>query len=360
MDYRDALLLASEDVGASGTKVIPIDITQPISRIEITFKTTKASQGMSAGSPANISKIELVSGSERLHSLTGYENQALAYYNRKGVVLDHGQHISTLSEVDVYVIDFGRYLWDEELALDPTKFDNLSLRITFDEDVSDTSATANAMEVWALIFDEKVISPMGFLSAIEHHDYTCGAENSYEPVKIPDDKPIRQLLVRAYKDGFEPWTTIDEARLDEGTLKRVPFDYTDLEMYYRRMKSVWNLIIQQIALVANTGTATFYVPMTDYYSGFLALGLGSTNELFHSSASSKGGKLVTDASANTNVLGLAFGYLPWHCYQFPLGLKDIIESWYNPQGKQPRLRLRAGSNGTGGTGQVILEELTRY
>ncbi|MBI2869392.1 MAG: hypothetical protein HYX96_06170 [Chloroflexi bacterium] len=360
MKYRSSLLLPAEDLGGAGTKTIDIDVDKPISRIEMTFKTTKASQGMSAPAPANIPKIELVDGSTILHSLTGYENQALAYYSRKGVVMDHGQHISTLSEVDIYTIDFGRWLWDQLLAFDPKRFSNPQLKVTWDEDVSDTSATVNALEVWAHIFDELKASPIGFLSAKEHHSYTCGAENSFEHIALPEDRPIRQLLVRAYRDGYEPWTTIDEARLDEGTLDRIPWEFTDLEMYYRRMKSHWPMITQQLAFIADTGALTFYVPMTDYYAGFAGAGLGATTELFHSNASSKGGKMVIDASANTNALAIVFGYLPWHSYQFPMGLKDEIEDWYDPAGKKPRLRLRAGSNGTNGTGQVVIEELFKY
>ncbi len=360
MKYRSALLLAAEDVGGSGTKVINIDVDQPISRIEITFKTTKASQGMSTGAPANIPKIELVDGSTALHSLSGYESQALAYYSRPGRVLDHGQHISTQSELDVYPIDFGRFLGDPALAFDPKRFRNPQLKITYDEDVSDTSATVNSLEVWADIFDEKVVSPMGFLSAIEEYNYTCGAADSYEEIKLPEDQKIRQMLVRAFYAGYEPWYNIDEARFDENGLKRIAFEYTDLEMYYRRMKSRWPMIVQQFSFIADTGTLTYYVAPTDYYSGFLGAGLAATTELFHSGASSRGGKLVIDASANTNALGVVFGYLPWHCYQFPFGDPADPEDWYDPSGKAPRLRLRASTGATNVTGQVVLEKLYKY
>ena len=231
MNYRTANLMAAEDVGPSGTKVVDINVSKPISQIDLTFKTTKASQGQSAGSPANISWIELVDGSKRLFSLTGYECQALAYYSRPGISCDHGQHISSLSEFDTYPILFGRHLWDKELAFDPTKFVNPQLRITYDEDVSDTSVTANEMEIFAHIFDELAISPVGFLSAIEHYDYTLGADNSFETIELPDDRPIRQILVRAHQAAYEPWYSIDEARFDEGTLDKVAWEFTNLENY---------------------------------------------------------------------------------------------------------------------------------
>jgi len=360
MKYREATLLASEDVGASGTKTINIDVDKPISRIEFTFKTTKASAGMSAGAPANITRIELVEGSNRLHSLTGYENQALAYYSRRVDSMDHGQHVNTLSEVDTYAIDFGRMLWDPELAFDPTRFKNPQLKIQFDEDVSDTSVTANALEVWAHVFDEEQISPMGFLSAIEWYDYTCGADNSFETIEIDDTKVIRQMLVRAYYAGYEPWYNIDEARLDENNLASVPFDYTDLEMYYRRMKSHWAKISQEVVLAPGSGGQTYYLPMTDYNAGIAGVGQGGTEELYMTAASARGGKFQLACSTGVNIAAIAYGYLPWHCYQFPFGIADKPETWYDPTGKKPRLRLRASSGATNATGQVILEQLRRY
>lgn len=360
MNYRQSQLLVAEDVGVSGTKVIDINVNKPISQIDITFKTTKASQGMSAGSPANISKIELVDGSKRLFSLSGYECQALAYYSRRDIVCDHGQHVSTLSEFDVYPILFGRWLWDKILAFDPKKFINPQLRITFNEAVSDTSVTANELEVWAHIFDELAISPIGFLSAIQHYNYTCGAADSYETIELPDDRLIRQVLVRAYQDSYEPWYQIDEARFDEGTLDKIAWEFTNLENYYRRMKSHWPLIQQQVVLNAPPASAKFYLPMTDYNAGLAGIGQGGFEEISLAVVSARGGMFDIVESVGINIVALAFGYLPWHCYQFPMGLKDVIEDWYDPKGKRPRLRLRASTAGVSGTGEVVLEELHRY
>lgn len=360
MNYRTANLLASEDVGASGTKVIDIDVSQPISQIDITFKTTKASQGQSAGSPANITRIELVDGSNRLVTLTGYEAQALAYYNRPGIVCDHGQHVSTLSEFDTYPLMFGRRLWDDQLAFDPARFVNPQLRITYDEDVSDTSVSANAMEIIAHIFDEKVISPVGFLSAIEHYDYTLGANNSFETIELPQDRPFRQILVRAFQEGYEPWYSIDEARFDEGTLNKIPWEYTDLEAFYRRMKSHWPLIVQQVITAPGTSGSNYYIPVTDYNVAASFIGMGGTTEAYYTNASARGGYMALTNSVAVNMAMIVAGYLPWHCYQFPMGLQDNIDDWYDPAGKKPRLRLRASTGATSSTGQVVLEELYRY
>lgn len=360
MKYRHSTILATEDVDEKGTKVISIDIAQPISWIDIKFKVTRASDGMSAGGPANILKIELVDGSLPLVSLTGYQCQALNYYNHPGFQIGHGQELNQNAEEEHYRLDFGRWDWDDVLALLPDKFTNLTLKISFDEDLSDTGVSVNEMEIWAAIFDEKVISPVGFLAAVEHHAFTCGSDNSYEPVKLPDDLVIRQILVRAYQDGYEPWVIIKEARFDEGGLARIPWEYTNLENYYRRMKSLWKPIIYRFQAKASTTGAVLYVPQTDYWAT-LILQTQSNNEVpYCSTTSLKGGKATLKADSDVAVFGIVEGYLPWHCYQFPMGDPKDIDDWYDPLGKKPRLRLRAGSQGTSGEGQVILEQFRRY
>lgn len=358
MNYRYAQLLTPEDVGTTGTKRVLIPKGSAISQIEITFKTTKASQGQSAGSPANIPRIELLNGSERLFSLTGFEAQALGYYNRPGRVLDHGQHISALSEFDIYPIDFGRHLWDPQLAFIPDNYPNPTLEISWDEDVSDTSASVNSMEVWAHMFADKPVSPVGFLSAVEVDIWTPTAADAYHPVLLPTDLPIRQVLVRAYQQGYEPWYNIDEARLDENGDKQVIFDYTVLEDYYRRMKGHWPKIDLNVALISGAGGNTYYIPQTDYYAGAGGvMGLGGTTEVYHTNASSRGGYLAITGSGEINILGQVSGYLPWHTYQFPMGKQDQVDDWYDPKGKAPRLRLRASTGGSSVVGYTVVEQL---
>lgn len=360
MNYRTSQLLAPEDLGGSGTKVIDIDVQKPISRIDIRWEITRGSVGMSAPGPADISRIELVDGSRRLISVTGYEAQALGYYNRPGVLFDHGQSLTGNSQVNIFPIDFGRFLWDEMLAFNPLNFTNPQLRITWNELTSDTSASANEMEVLAHIFDEKAVSPMGFLSAIEHYDYTLGADNSFETIELPDDRPFRQMLVRAYQAAYEPWYSIDEARFDEGTLDKIAWEYTNLEDYVRRMKSVWPLIVYPMQDRATAAGTVHYTPQTLYWSSVVGVQQSGTGDPYVDAGSGRGGKLTLKAGSTIDCNIVTHGWLPWHCYQFPMGKPMDIEDWYDPTGKKPRLRLRASTGATSSTGQVVLEELYRY
>lgn len=357
--HRSALLLAGEDVTTAGTKVIDIDVEKPISHIDIKWKVTKAQDNMDAGGPADLPKIEIVDGAKVLWSANGYLAQALGYYNRPGRQLDSGQVLGALSQENHFPIDFGRHLWDPLLAFDPKRYTNPQLRITHNESLSDTSATENELEVTADIFDEKVISPMGFLSAILHYDYTCGGNDSYEMVALPDDRIIRQLLLRAFTTDHEPWYTIDEARLDENTLGNIVFDHTSLENYFTMMRAKWEPLVFPYVLRANDDGEVYYLPATDYWANLVATPRGSATALQCSVDEGYGGKHTLYGSiVGIEANCIMSGYLPWHTFQFPFGIPTDMEDWYDPREKKPRLRLRTGA--TGGIGQILLEELVPY
>ena len=361
MNYRtDLILPAMAMPSASGTKTMDIQFKKPISRIEMTYKTTKVLSAMTAPGPANIPKIELVDGSKPLHSLSGYTNQALAYYSRPGCCMEHGQHIATLSEVDIYAIDFGRYLWDPMLAFDPTKFANPQLKVTWNRALADTSVTVDSMEIWAELFDEKAPAPIGFLSARQVWAGNFLANNSINEVLLPEDEVIRQLLVRANYDGYEPWAQVDIAKLDEAGSGAVIFDFEDLEMYYRRMKSRWPQIRTPFQAGVYTSDRKFYIPQTDFWASLTCLPISSASAMRVNAASMKGGLATLIAAADTQQIGEARGWLPWHTFQFPMGKQDDPSDWYDPTGKKPRLRLTSNTSGVSGDGEVVIETIHSY
>ncbi len=361
MNYRTSELLGATDLGQSGTKTIDVNVAEPISRIEIMWKVTRAGEGMDSYPHKDISKIELVDGSDVLFSMDGGQCQALCIYDRRCPTMNHGEHKNANGEVSLYGLDFGRFLHDPLLALDPKRFKNPQLKITYSEIICDTGASVNEMTVWAHLFDEKVISPMGFLMSKAHHAYTPGNENSYEYIDLPTDFPLRKMLIQGYYAGYEPWAQIKEARLSEDTDKRVPFDW-DLEKYYRLMKGSWKQIHEEFYGEGDSGGSySFYVTPTDYKATFIGNVLTGAASCGPNSVC-KGGVLVLKTSAATgHVIGYVTGFLPNHCFEFPFGDQKDPADWYDVSKiGSLRLRLKAGSSASSGAGAVILQQLRRY
>lgn len=359
MKYRTAEILAEETLGAAGTKTIDLNVAEPISRIDIRYKVTKSKHGMDAHPAADITKIELVDGSDVLHSLSGYENQALCIYDRKVPTMCHGQHTDASDEESEYGLDFGRFLWDPVLAFLPGKFRNPQLKVTYNSIVSDTGATSPKLEVIGHLFDEKAISPVGFLMSKEHHDAAAPANDSYKYVELPTDHPIRQMLIRGYEAAYTPWACVEGVRIDEDNMKRIPLDWL-IEEYYRVMKGVWQAVEELFYGVGDVaGTYTFYVTPTDYFASLLGAPLSTAYG--GPSGNMQGGKVTLEHSATSWFQGTARGYLPNHCIQFPFGLQNELDDWYDVTKKGSiRLRIRGGSVGTSAEFQVVLQQLRKY
>lgn len=360
MKYRRATIQAEDSWSGAGTKTIPIRIRDIISRIIIGVRENTGGNTMSAQMAANITKVELVDGSDVLHSLSGLANQAVCIYDRRVNTMNHAGMIEDSSMYCTLGIDFGRKLWDPELAFDPKQFTNPQLKITYDVNLARTDATALEVEIWAQIFDEKAVSPVGFLMTKEQWDAASPADNTYKYVDLPTDHMMRKLFIRGFEAKYEPWAAIQAARLDEDNDKRVLFDL-DLEDYYRVMKGQGLPVIEQLAGYCHPSDsyAKFVTP-TDYYVAFEATPYG-TNSIISLGTFPKGGYIDVKGSITTYFVGIASGWLPNHVFEFPFGDPADLADWYDvTEVGDLRLRVEGGARGINGAIQVITQQLRRY
>ena len=124
MNYRKAIMLTAEACTAAATKIIEFKGKEIISRIRIQLKLTNNGSTPTAHPAEAITKIEIVDGSDVLWSLTGKECQALNFYSTGKPAFDIIDYINDEYCVPMMNINFGRWLWDEDLAFDPTRFNN--------------------------------------------------------------------------------------------------------------------------------------------------------------------------------------------------------------------------------------------
>lgn len=359
MNYRTAKLLAETNYTAAATKTIDINVSDPISRIIIAWRVTRAGEGMDSYPHADISKIELIDGSEVLHSLSGGENQAVCIYDRKAQTMNHGQHLGSNSEYSTYGIDFGRFLFDPRFAFVPARFKNPQLKITHSHLISDTGASSGNLEVWAQMFDQKQISPEGFLATRQIKDFTVSAAGVYDYIDMPVDYPLRGLFIQGYASGVEPWYQVIEARLSEEGDKRVPFDW-DLEDYHRVRKG-WDTPIEEQCIGYSSATGvTFYVTPTDYYCMPVAIGMHEA-AVVSCTGWAKGGAMTIMQETGTHSFWASVkGWLPNHMFHFPFGDPKDAEDWYDvTQLGSLELRVKTGS-ATSGNIRTSVQQVRRY
>jgi len=315
---------------------------------------------MLAALAVGISKIELVDGSDVLHSLNGRENQALCIYDRRVPTMNHGELIDGADLYATMGIDFGRFLFDPELAFDPKQFRNPQLKITHDSTLLSANTSVHSLEVFAQCFDEKVVSPIGFLMSKEHKSYSLGAAAAHEYTDLPTDYPIRQMLIRTHLTQEGPKNIMDTVKLSEDNDKRIPID-CGLEAYIRRMKGQWSPVEEVFVDYAQpAGLQYKYITPCDHVTSVAGWPIGGAQPVYLEGFV-KGGYVQWKSAGGLMTLGQAHGYLPHHTIQFPFGRQDQIDDWYDvTRVNSLRLRLLSKAAGSGADVGIILQQLRRY
>lgn len=362
MNYRLATILAPETHEADTTKVIDIDIKDPISQIQVIYKSRNTGQANGTAHPVRcITKIEIIDGSEVLYSLSGAEAQAADWYHNKREPLTHMLYLNDNWSQQVMNINFGRYLWDTALALDPTKFSNLQMKISIAIAAGGSLPDAGVLIVLAHIFDEKSITPEGFLMHKEIKSYTL-ANGSHEYTDLPVDFPYRKLFVRAQRYGYGPEAQVDIIKLSEDVDKKVPLNHNVQQI----LQVITGLTRPYREWIIGPGAATaknFYCTPTHWpaLSGSPWRSASLTTGLVFYEGD--GGRFQTSqAAAGPNWQVLVEGWAPHGVIAIPFGLQNEIADWYDVA-KIGNLKLditAGGAVGDNQTAEIFLQQLRKY
>ncbi|KKN32651.1 hypothetical protein LCGC14_0811740 [marine sediment metagenome] len=362
MLYRFATIKADETFTADTTEVIDMTLVDPISQLVLRFQPkTGAALASTAHFMKCISKIELVDGSDVLFSLSGVEAHALDWYSHLMERTNIIWYLGTTAQDLVLHISFGRYLYDPQLALDPTKFNNLQLKITLDIDGGGFNNSEIALSVFAHIFDEKTVTPEGFLMSKELKDYALGA-GTHEYTDLPTDHPFRKLFLRIQKYGTGVEYCFDEIKLSEDNDKKVPLNHKIAEIIHaitaqQRPYREW-------IIGWGTTSATYFHCTPAYWPAISGSPWRSatltTGLVFYEG---DGGRFKTaQAAAGPNWQALIEGWCPHGVIEIPFGLQNEMEDWYDTT-KLGSLQLdlkSASGMSSSETCQVFIQQLRKY
>lgn len=355
MGYRLTKILANKALGESGTEPIEIKITDLITAIRVMVIATSASTAWSDHPAANVTKVEIVDGSDVLFSLTGKCAEAMDFFQRPRARSSMIEYRNGRGCACVFDINFGRYLGDKELAFDPTKFINPQLKITWDIDVCQTDASVGTIEVDALIMEDMNIMPIGFLMTKEQKAYTP-ASATWDYTQLPLDYPLRTLGIQAQVGGSNLATSLADVKLSEDQDKRIPFNDTanNLARFYASQMGEYSEFIR---VMATTSLAAYYC--TPGYNARLGVASMVASKVASCQAA-QGGKFNAVIEGTGQFAGNVKGTLPHQVLALPFGRRDAIEDWYDvTRLGSLRLSLKGGSAATG-TFRIITEQLRRY
>lgn len=357
--YRNTEILAVESIATAGTKVIDLNVRDPISRIQIWVKCTNTSADP-AGHPSEIIKmISVVDGSDVLFEMTGSEAAALGFFKTKMQPLFLLNYQDTQMVKFTADIFFGRYLWDRELALDPIKHHNLQLLIEHNLALGGCTPTVGSMAVRVDCFDEDPPNPVGFMLAKEHYQYTQVADTWYY-IDLPTDWDISMIMHGCHNTTESPNFNLREMKLTEDQDKHVLFDWDmhDYLMYISLFYPVWT---ESFIGYHDAGGATgFYVTPTFERNGAAIPGTDTNGSISWTLSAGQVLTMILETAGTFNAI--VSGHNPFGMVPVPFGHQfDMDDYWKANPGGSKRLALKqAAGPDTSETYKVIVEQKRVY
>ena len=354
---RLATILASESIATAGTKIIEIKEKEPISSFSLRFKGTNSDSTPLGHPAAMIKTVEVKSGSDILYSLTGFEAQALNFYEKGYIpfnVLEYEDNIECCAAMD---INFGRYSWDKELALDPSKFPSgIQLSVVHDKALGGSTCDAGTLMIHANVFDGGSARPIGFLQAREHQAYSLTA-SAAKPIDLPTDLALRRVMLQSRNTTQNATDQFSKVKLKVNNGEQVIIPETNCSELLKIQNP--NVYVSEKFAGLGTASAVSYFITPTYEAETVGVGRSATQtaEIF---AQPAGGKAAVTNDASESFSGFVLGLAPHGGIDLPFGDQLDMNDWLNLSPNDSLgLDITAGGSGSG-TNRIVTQQLRRY
>jgi len=353
MLHRRTYVADNQGLGDAGTRTFDLNMTDPITAIWLKFQLVNgATDNRDNTLPPCITSIEVIDGADVLYSMTGAKAFALAA-NYLGFM--PRQEISELGGAVVTFtvpVMFGRFIGDQEYSLDPTKFTNPQLRITWNlaavRAVALTAYATGTLQVTAVAHVmEGASSASHFLMSKEIYSWTSTAAGT-EFIDLPTDYPWRGLMMRGVLGGNAWHWMWDQIRIN-----------CDGGRFIAMNERGWD-VMNQLTMVnprmhykheyrVNNGRLIYTVLGEHEQVSLISYGTPDMVIEFSPTSAGRGTTTILTGGiaqgAMVNATALVSGYNPYDCLYLPFGIQDDPADWFPaPDFKGVALEVRAGVN----------------
>jgi len=300
-----------------------------------------------------VSKIELVDGSDVLCSLSGIQAQALYYWETGELPFNINEYENNIECCATFPINFGRFMWDRQFALNPANYNNLQLKITHNKALGGSAPDAGTMAIFAYTFDDPYPTPGAFFMSKEHHSYSLTA-SAHKYIDLPTDFPYRVLMPMSYETTYAFNTQFAYFSWYADNKKRVFLDNiagSELAKLHQEMDQV-----EENFAGLGTGSAVSYYQASTYENYGVGVGRShSQTTLIVGQPSGPRIQVTNDASEAFAVYETGwcpFGSINLCCHD----MRDP-NSWFDPtQYGSVMLDITAGS-GASGTIYTVIQQV---
>ncbi len=363
MLYRSAYIAKDASLSDSGTKTWNIDIQDPITALWIEVQV-KNSTAWNHHNPVHecISAIEIIDGGDVIWNVDGEQLLAkvcadIGYWphQRFSAIANDWQSMSL-------PLHFGRWHGDKVYALNPSRFRNLQVRITWNLATNNAVGTTGFLgdsATCTIIADimEGAPSPRALITAQEIYTWSTVVGTEY--ISMPTDRKYRGLMWRAHKVGRHTYDVITNLRLSANGGAYIPMDIGTEDLLRQMMARQPRLGYRIMDHLANGNTFYSYLSESedvrlggednvDLTCGYRNWEHGSRT-VWVALGGSTGGSYY-------NVGASVHGYLPFAYMYVPFGWPKDPDDWFDVTAFK-RLQLEAtGGVATSESAIVVIQE----
>lgn len=369
VQIRNVVLTNTETINNSGTKIIDLDLQDPITAIDVILNATNGStSNQQVNIHDDIDKIEIVDGSDVHFDMNMILAQALhAYHYGRMPVLQITEAASGVQR-EGFRIPFGRFLGDLEYAYLPSRFRNPQLKVTSSLTISGTAGFATGtggLTVIAKVLEGAGSAPRGFLMAKNVKNFTSVGSGD-ERTNMPIDYPYRMLLMRAYEHGVALTTDITKAKLTMDHDKFIPLEL-DTPDWLDMASNRWGFF--------HTGFDLFETDadtVKAYLGSVIAAQVDAVNDLDVASIDAIAADKLTlqlltlaatptiaKSSTNTQIKASVLGYAPHSALAMEFGNPQDPATWLQAQ-SHTHAECILTNGGADATVDLVLQQARAY
>jgi hypothetical protein len=301
------------------------------------------------------SRIEVVDGSDILHSVTGREEKALNFFDTMDLPYAIQDQIPGDYIEDAFVINFGRWLGDRQCYLDPKKFTNPQLRLTSAMTISGTAGlvtNTTSLTVIARVIDDTPPPPLGFILSKEVYNWTTLASGDMR-IPLPRDRAYKAVMLSDLLTTVEPQTSITNIKLTVDNDRWIPYNMKTEHLMMKNLQD-YGLAAEDIRILKDT---TFTWLSNIFYKTQCYPGM--TGATAKAQCTVVAGESCTGIMTTGETAAIKFrvrGMCPHSSLYLPFGDSRTPEDFLDPSGTAA-LDLIATQGGAGADGRVVVQQL---
>ena len=369
MRYRDAVLEYQKVLDDTGTFIKDLDITDPVTALYLEIQATNEATSNKGNFISDIiTKVEIVDGSDVLYGLTLTELEALHFYKlRKTPTLFPSEWGGGDQRHGCFLL-FGRYLGDQEYAMDFNRFKNPQLKITSNiaaitaigSGLSFATGTIKASIIAKVM--EEAPTPAQYLMAKELLSFTSSSSSGAEERKeLPIDYIYRMLMTRHWVQSSDINEVTSDLKLTCDTDKYIAFnrkvqqlDAEALALFGEgRLKhDVYRSSGDHTRMLFNKEPNIAYSLGVADVKNFICAGDLWSSDWHGFQYDADGNPDTTDRK----LTGVEGGHALHATLPIPFGEMEKPETWFNPM-PYKKIELVFTSGGTAGACAVVAEQV---